>query len=164
MATQEVTIRGARPGDRDALAAAIGSDATFGAAEVAVALELVDASLRGDPDYLIQVAQDGDGGAVVGYVCYGRTPMTQATWDLYWVVVHAGARGRGIAGTLIAAMEAELAASGGGHIRVETSETEGYGAARRLYDKLGYPLAASLPEFYGPGDALLTFYKRIAPR
>ncbi len=158
-----MTIRGARPADRDALAAAIGSDATFGAAEVEVALELIDASLRGDPDYLIQVAQDDDG-AVVGYVCYGRTPMTQATWDLYWVVVHAAARGRGVAGALIAAIEDELRASGGGHVRVETSETEGYGAARRLYDKLGFPLAASLPDFYGPGDALLTFYKRITPR
>jgi ribosomal protein S18 acetylase RimI-like enzyme len=155
-----VTVRPARPGDRDALVAAVRSDGTFRPDEVDVAIELIDAGLAGSRDYQLRVVED-DAGAVAGYLCFGSTPMTVATWDLYWVVVDASARGRGLAGVLIAAMEAELRAAGGGHVRVETSVGDGYGAARRLYERLGYPLAANLTDFYGPGDDLLVYYKRI---
>ena len=154
-----MTIRRAVPADRAALGAALASDATFGPEEVAVALELIDGSLAGSVDYELLVAEIG--GRVIGYVCFGPTPMTRATWDLYWVVVDASARGKGVAGALIGAMEDVLAGRGGGHVRVETSETEGYGAARRLYAKLGYPEAARLDDFYAPGDALLVYYKRV---
>jgi len=43
-------IRPARPGDREALRAAIESDATFKPDEVAVALELVDSALASAVD------------------------------------------------------------------------------------------------------------------
>ncbi len=153
-------IRRAAAGDRGALVAALGSDATFTADEVAVAVELIDLALGGSPDYELRVAELD--GRVVGYICFGPTPMTRSTWDLYWVVVDASARGRGVARALIAAMEADLAARGGGNVRVETSESEGYGAARTLYARLGYPEAARLADFYAPGDALLVYYKRVA--
>lgn len=154
-----MTIRRAARGDRDALAAVVRSDTTFKPEEIEVALELIDASLAGSADYELRVAEDG--GRVIGYVCFGPTPMTRATWDLYWVVVDRAARGRGVAAALIAAMESELAGRGGGHVRVETSETDGYGAARKLYARLGYPEAARLTDFYEPGDALLIYYKRV---
>jgi ribosomal protein S18 acetylase RimI-like enzyme len=156
-----VIIRRAIAGDRPALAAALASDETFRADEVAVALELVDASFAGSADYELLVAEID--GRVVGYVCFGPTPMTRATWDLYWIVVDAAARGKGVAGGLVRAMEDVLAGRGGGNVRVETSETEGYGSARRLYDKLGYPEAARFEDFYSPGDALIVYYKRVSP-
>lgn len=156
-------IRAARAGDREALRAAIESDATFKPDEIAVALELVDAALAGSVDYELLVAPDADDVAV-GYVCFGRTPMTAQTWDLYWIVVHARARGQRLAGALIAAFEDVVARRGGGNIRVETSETEGYGAARSLYARAGYPEASRLEGFYSDGDALITYYKRIAAR
>jgi ribosomal protein S18 acetylase RimI-like enzyme len=154
-----VTIRRAVAADRGALAAALRSDATFSPDEIAVALELIDGALAGSADYELLVAELA--GKVIGYVCFGPTPMTRATWDLYWIVVDGSARGKGVAGSLIRAMEDVLAGRGGGHVRVETSETEGYGAARRLYAKLGYPEAARLDDFYAPGDALLIYYKRV---
>jgi len=154
-------IRPARPGDREALRAAIESDATFKPDEVAVALELVDSALASAVDYELLVAADA-ADVAAGYVCFGRTPMTVQTWDLYWIVVHARARGQRLAGALIAALEAEVAGRGGGNIRVETSETEGYGAARSLYARAGYPEASRLEGFYAEGDALITYYKRIA--
>jgi hypothetical protein len=58
-------------------------------------------------------------------------------------------------------MEGELRATGGGAVRVETSETESYGAARALYARAGYPMAAKLEDFYAPGDALIIYYKRL---
>lgn len=150
-------LRGLEAGDRDALAGVVASDDTFKAEEVAVALELIDAALAGSADYEVLVADDG--GGACGYICFGRTPMTARTYDLYWIVVHARMRGRGAARALVEAMEAVLRGRGGAQVRVETSETEGYGAARALYLRLGYPEAARLVDFYGPGDALITYYK-----
>jgi ribosomal protein S18 acetylase RimI-like enzyme len=156
-----ITIRPATPADRTRLSAALGSDAAFTADEIEVALELVDhAFAHGETDYAVRVA-DLEGFPVAGYVCFGRTPMTAATYDLYWVVCHAEARGRGVATSLMEQLEIELRGRGATGIRIETGEKEGHGAARRLYHRLGYPEAARLPDFYEPGDALLVFYKRL---
>jgi len=152
------TIRDLAPGDRAALADAIASDRTFKPDEVEVALELIDDALTGSSDYQVRVAVDGDG-TVQGYLCFGPTPMTECTYDLYWIVVHARARGRGLARALVEDLEALLRERGRAQIRVETSETEGYGAARALYTRLGYAEASRLTDFYAPGDALITYYK-----
>jgi ribosomal protein S18 acetylase RimI-like enzyme len=156
------TIRPLTHADRPALVAALESDDTFTGDEVAVALELIDSSLdSAERDYSVRVA-DLPHFPVAGYICFGRTPMTEATWDLYWVVTHAGARGHGVAGALIQAMERELVQVGGHSIRVETSQKDSHGAARRLYDRLGYPETARFRDFYRPGDDLIVYYKTLA--
>jgi ribosomal protein S18 acetylase RimI-like enzyme len=161
-------VRPAAAADRAGLLAILASDQTFQDDERAVALELIDAALNGSPDYLVRVAEapaPSTGAAptpaLAGYVCFGPTPMTESTWDLYWIVVHAAARGQGVAQALVQAMEAELRQRGAKAVRVETSETEGYGAARKLYARLEYPVASMLADFYRPGDALITYYKRL---
>jgi ribosomal protein S18 acetylase RimI-like enzyme len=88
--------------------------------------------------------------------------MTDCTYDLYWVVTHAEHRGKGVARALIGDMEHELRSKHErAQVRVETSETEGYGAARKLYERLGYPEAARFDDFYKQGDALIVFYKHL---
>lgn len=175
-------VRPLAPGDRDALEAALRSDSAFRADEVEVALELIDDALADSAsDYWVLVAQveghvedqapvEGHGeletfatprGGIAGYICYGPTPMTEASYDLYWLVTAARFRGRGVARSLVEAMERDLRGRGGGGVRVETSDTEGYGAARRLYDRLGYPVAGTLPDFYRSGDDLVIYYKRL---
>ena len=155
------TIRGLRPSDRARLIAALESDATFSEVEVDVALELIDNALEhGERDYVVRVADLPDFW-VAGYICFGRTPMTDTTWDLYWVVTHAQARGRGVARALIQAMEAELRAHPNVAVRVETSQQESHEAARRLYDSLGYPEVARFPDFYRAGDDLIVYYKKL---
>lgn len=155
-----VDVRPLAAGDRAPLEAALRSDATFRDDEIAVALELIDEAL-GDPssDYWIRVAEIG--GEIAGYICFGPTPMTEAAYDLYWLVTAAAFRGRGVARALVTAVERELGDRGAGGIRVETSDSEGYGAARRLYERLGYPVAGRLVDFYRPGDDLLIYYKRL---
>ena len=153
-------IRRPTEADRPRLEAALRSDGTFTDEEVAVALELVDSALESEQDYAVRVADLPDF-ATAGYICFGRTPMTESTYDLYWVVTHAGARGHGVAGALITAMEEELRGAGGRAVRVETSQKESHEAARRLYDRLGYPEAARFGDFYRPGDDLIVYYKRL---
>src|SRR5947199_196502 len=53
--------------------------------EVALAVELLDESLAGDDDYRFLGAYADDD--LVGYACWGPTPGTQGTYDLYWIVV-----------------------------------------------------------------------------
>ena len=88
-----IGVRAAVADDRAAIAACLGDD-VFTRVEVAVALELVDGALAGDPDYRLQVAEVD--GAIAGYACFGPSPMTAASWDLYWIAVAAPARGRGV--------------------------------------------------------------------
>lgn len=125
-----------------------------------MALELIDAALA-DPDGEFRVRVAELDGTVAGYYCFGLTPMTDTTWDLYWIVTDPERRGRGVASSLLAQLEGEVRGHGGRYVRVETSSTELYGAAQRLYQRHGYPVFARFPDFYREGDDLLVLYKRL---
>lgn len=146
--------------DRAPLHQLLTQDGLFTREEISVALELIDDALA-DPggEYHVLVAELD--GRVAGYVCYGDTPMTDGTWDLFWIVTHPDARRAGVARSLVTRMEAELRARGARLVRVETSRLDGYGAARAFYERLGYPVCAVLPDFYRPGDDLLVMLKRL---
>jgi hypothetical protein len=46
----------------------------------------VDAALASPGrDYNVLVCDDGE--RILGYICFGPTPMTMGTWDLYWIAV-----------------------------------------------------------------------------
>src|SRR5678815_6049250 len=90
----------------------IEGDALFTPEEKSVAVELVDDALA-DPGGEYHVLLAHSGAQLLGYVCYGTTPMTDGTWDLFWIVTHRDARGRGIARALITRMEHEIRAHGG---------------------------------------------------
>jgi ribosomal protein S18 acetylase RimI-like enzyme len=149
-------VRPLQNADRAQVEELIRSDGLFTVEEVAVALELVDDALA-DDEYLVLVAEEA--GRVVGYVCYGDTPMTDGTWDLFWLVTHRDARGRGVARALVTHMERDLAVRGARLVRVETSG--GYREAHACYCSLGYAVAARLGDFYRPGDDLVVLTKRL---
>jgi ribosomal protein S18 acetylase RimI-like enzyme len=146
--------------DRAPLHQLLTKDGLFTREEVSVALELIDAALA-DPGGEYRVLCAELDGRLVGYVCFGPTPMTEGTWDLYWVATHPDVRGRGVARMLTTRMEQELRSLGARLVRVETSRLDGYGAARAFYERLHYPVVAELVDFYKPGDDLLIMLKRL---
>jgi ribosomal protein S18 acetylase RimI-like enzyme len=164
-------IRSLLPSDRAQLIDILSQGAGFRSEEVACAIELLDAALapsdgaaadQRDPDdtgYEARVAVADEGEHVLGYACFGATPMTEATYDLYWLVVAENARGRGVGGALVVAVDEELKQRGARIIRVETSSLEGQGGARRFYEKTGFRLAGAIPDFYRQGDDLLVYAK-----
>src|SRR5689334_13631055 len=165
-------IRSPLPSDRAQLIDIISQGAGFRSAEIECAIELLDAALapaddqQSDPHdndgYEARVAVSDDAGAperVLGYACFGATPMTDGTVDLYWLVMGREVRGQGLGGALYAGLEAELKQRGVRIIRVETSSLEGQGGARRFYEKTGFRLAGAIPDFYRQGDDLLVFAK-----
>jgi ribosomal protein S18 acetylase RimI-like enzyme len=98
---------------------------------------------------------------MLGYACFGPHPLTQGTYDLYWIVVDPTAQGHGIGHALLARVEAEVQARGGRLLLVETSGTPAYAPARRFYETSGYLCEAVVHDFYAPGDDLLIFSKDL---
>lgn len=136
---------------------------TFTEPEVACAVELLELSLgKGAADYTVRVAlESGIDGKLLGYICFGPTPMTEGTFDLYWIATAPEARGKGVGSALIGAMEHELRQRGGRIVRVETSAQEAYGPTRGFYQAMRYEEEARFRDFYKPGDDLVILAKRL---
>ena len=154
-------LRTLAPTDRPALVDLLTRTTHFTAVEVSLALELIDETIA-DPacGYQFLVA-DLPNHPVVGYICWGATPITHASYDVYWLVVDETMRRRGIGRQLCAAMEQRICATGGGNIRLETSGKPQYTDTVQFYLQVGYHIAARLDDFYAPGDDLVLLYKRL---
>ncbi|MBE4749645.1 GNAT family N-acetyltransferase [Corallococcus sp. ZKHCc1 1396] len=148
--------------DREPLVALIRRIETFSQEEQDCAIELVDTALTaGNRDYSILVADRGQEGGIVGYACYGPTPMTENAFDLYWIASSPEVRGQGIGAQLISSMEGDLRRRKARLIRVETSATEAYGPTRGFYASMKYGEEARLRDFYKQGDDLIILTKRL---
>jgi ribosomal protein S18 acetylase RimI-like enzyme len=147
--------------DRVPLAGLLARIPQFKPDEVAVALELIDASIadaKGSGYECLVAVLDG---ALVGYTCVGPTPMTESTWDLYWIAVDPALQGRGVGRALYAAFVERMRTRAGRNVRIETSSKEDYAATGGFYERLGFRIDGRLRDFYAEGDDLLTFYKSI---
>ena len=129
--------------------------------EVETAVGLLDESLAGDDDYQFVGAFEDD--QLVGYACWGPTPGTVATSDLYWIVVDHARQGGGIGSQLLGAVERQLTADGRRLVVVETSSRADYTATRKFYEARGYTRAATIPGYYAPGDDLVIYIKDLTP-
>lgn len=109
--------------------------------------------------YAFLVYRNGE--RVLGYACFGPHPLTQGTFDLYWICAAREARGQGIGGALLARVETEAGARSGRLLLVETSSTPDYIAARRFYERYGYRCESVVHDFYAPGDDLILYCKRL---
>ena len=153
--------------DRGAVRAIVERAGNFTAEEVATALELVDEWLADGESsgYLIYVLASGNSGAgphVGGYVCFGPTPLTDGTYDLYWIAVDPACQGRGHGRRLLEFAEHEVRRRGGRLLLIETSSQETYGSTIRFYERAGYELVARIRDFYRVGDDKLVFAKDLA--
>lgn len=157
-----MNVRPITPSDRAPLAQLLRSIAEFKPEEVEVAEELIALSISdtAGSGYTSLVAVD-EADAVRGYVCYGPTPMTASSFDLYWIAVDPALQGRGIGRALYAAFAAELARFEHAQIRIETSSQESYAKTGGFYERLGFSVDGRLRDFYAPGDDLLIFYRRL---
>jgi ribosomal protein S18 acetylase RimI-like enzyme len=131
----------------------------FREAEVATAVELLDGALAGDDDYRFVGAFDG--ADLVGYACWGPTPGTEGTADLYWIVVAPSQQGAGVGSQLLREVERRLQEGGGRLVVVETSSRTDYAPTRGFYEGRGYGRVAVIPAYYAPGDDLVIYLKDL---
>jgi ribosomal protein S18 acetylase RimI-like enzyme len=169
----------------------LGATGAFSADEIAVALELFDeantagsakwgmrsdsgttpspfplpayavaAPPTGSPDYVFLGAFTPED-ELVGYACYGPTPGTDRTFDLYWIAVAPALQGAGIGTLLLREVERRLTGQNARLLVIETSSRSEYAPTRGFYARCGYAMAARVREFYAPGDDRIILTKRF---
>jgi ribosomal protein S18 acetylase RimI-like enzyme len=148
-----------QPSHRTQIEEIIRATGVFSNDEVGVALELFDA--QATDDYAFIGAFDDPTGALVGFACFGATPSTDRTYDLYWIAVHPKAQRGGAGAALMSEVERQLAERHARLVIVETSSRDDYAPTRRFYQHRGYREAARLHDFYAPGDDRVVFSKRM---
>ncbi len=151
-----------RPADVDAVREIVASTGFFHAAEIDVAVELVQEHLARGPASGYRFVFAESAGRVVGYTCYGPIACAVGSYDLYWIVVHQDCRGRGLGRWLLGETERRVAAADGRGVYAETSGRAQYEPTRRFYEACGYRCEAALRDFYAPGDDKLIYVKTLA--
>jgi len=148
--------------DRDGLEKILAGIPSFDQEDQAIALELIDIALNNPDqiDYLISLAVD-EKDWPVGYACYGHTPLTDGTFDLYWIAVDHNMAGKGIGTLLLKAVEDDIRKRNGRMLIIETSSSQEYEKPRQFYCKNNYPLIETIKDFYRTGEHRVTFIKRF---
>jgi ribosomal protein S18 acetylase RimI-like enzyme len=149
--------------DRDRIEAITRSVGLFRDDEVGVALEVFDEAVSSRPDNTYAVLGATVGGHLAGWICWGPTPCTLGTYDLYWMAVDPELQGSGIGTALLLEMERRLAGVAR-LIVVETAGRPDYAGTRAFYRARGYSPVSTIPDFYAPGDDQVVFVKSVRIR
>ena len=149
------------------------STGVFRDEEIAIAEEVVSEAVKGIRADMANGADETDGderpyyalgaevdGRVVGWICWGATPCTVATWDLYWMAVDPEMHGQGVGTALLEEMESRLSDKAR-LIVIDTSGRPDYAPTRAFYRARGYQTAAVVRDFYALGDDQVIFSKRL---
>lgn len=157
-----MAIRSVTRADQPRIHAILAATGVFTAEEIACADELVAEAVHQPEkgDYLVYVLEDD--GEVQGYVCFGATPLTDGTYDLYWIAVDPARHGRKYGQRLVAFVEDHLRAHAGRLLLIETSSKDDYGATQAFYLRCGYAELARIPAFYRPGDDKIVYGKYLS--
>jgi ribosomal protein S18 acetylase RimI-like enzyme len=157
-----MNIRPIQAKDREVLSQIVRLVGNFNEEEIRVAIELIDDAISeySSGDYIACVLED-DQGRVQGYGCYGLTPLTESTYDFYWMAVHPAAQGKGYGKALIQFVETDIRERGGRLLVLETSSLESYRSTTRFYEKSGYELVARVRDFYKKNDDKLIYVKYL---
>lgn len=152
--------------DRSGVFRILESAGNFTPEEVATALELIDEwlELGEHSGYLTYVLEDQgeEESKVWGYVCFGPAPLTESTFDLYWIAVDKAKHRSGVGKKLLKFAEDEVLRRGGKLLLVETSSQETYGGTVAFYEKTGYDMVGKIKDYYKTGDDKLVFVKRLS--
>src|SRR6266550_5084508 len=158
-------IRPMTAADRSGVFRILENAGNFTPEEVATALELIDEwlELGGHSGYLTYVMESvsEESSEVLGYACFGPTPLTESTYDLYWIAVDKSKHRGGVGKRLLKFAEDEITRRGGEMLLVETSSQETYDGTIQFYEKTGYELVGKIKEYYKPGDDKLVFAKKL---
>ena len=150
------------PGEFDAIMKMTERAAVFNAKEVYTVTELLAGYAEGPEisgyNFLSCRIRPGQ---VVGYACWGPRELSGNGSDLYWICTDPDVQGKGIGRSLLRKVEEEIIQRNGVWLVIETSDTDHYAPARRLYERCGYTLAMYLPDFYKDGDGLCTYTRRL---
>ena len=145
--------KGIKNEDRKNIEEILRSSGFFYEFEIETALEIADETLAKGSEksgYYWLKATDEDG--VIAFANYGKNAFSTHSWDLYWIAVHQNSRNKKLGTVMLKAIEEDVRKMEGKILWIETSGRPLYASTEGFYRKNGYQLAASLKDFYGPGD------------
>jgi ribosomal protein S18 acetylase RimI-like enzyme len=128
--------------------------------EIAVAEEQIDIAFDQpeQKDYNEMVIEDAQG-RMSGWMSWGPTPMTEGTYDLYWIAVDPDKQGQGLGKELVRWLEDHVRNARGRLILIETASQADYESTRQFYLKQNYQEAARIADYYKPGDDRIIYAK-----
>jgi GNAT superfamily N-acetyltransferase len=153
-------IREVVPEDRNELLKVLEATGVFKDYEISVADEVFQDSLKPASDYQSYCYENNEK-HLIGYVCWGATPCTTGTYDLYWIAVHPDHQGNGVGKELLHFAEQGVKSEGGRLMIIETSSVSDYEETRQFYLSNGYQQLAMVPDFYRMGDHKIIYGKNF---
>ena len=132
--------------------------------EISVAMELIDIHINVEEqrDYEIFVDRnEEDENIINGYVCIGPRPLTEGTYDLYWIAVNPAIQSKGLGSKLIKHIEEHIKNKKGRLVLIETSGKPSYEKERKFYEKNLYQKFVEIKDFYKKDDSLVVYGKYL---
>ena len=129
--------------------------------EIKIAMELIDIYLNDKKQKDYKIFDDSDNHIINGYVCIGPRPLTNGTYDLYWIAVNPNVQARGIGSGLVKYIEEYLKNKSARLVLIETSGKPGYEKERRFYEKNNYDKFVEIKDFYNKDDSLVVYGKYL---
>ena len=157
-------IRWCEESNRDDVLMLLSGTGFFRLDEIEIAKEVLDAGIKDGitghyRSYVIEKLNYNKTSQVVGWICFGPTPCTVGSFDLYWIAVSKQHQGQGVGKLLMNFAECEMKKLGARLSVIETSSREIYNPTRSFYEKLGYTQNACIPDFYDIKDHKVVFTK-----
>jgi GNAT superfamily N-acetyltransferase len=154
-------IRLITPADTETLVALTDATGLFKPLEIVALREVLDdfhATNYADNHHGVAFEADG---VILGYAYYAPAPMTEGTWELYWIAVRKDQQGRGIGGKLLRHVEDDVKKRGGRVLFLGTGSLPHYEMTRQFYRNQQYEQHAMLKDYYAAGDSMIVFRKEL---
>jgi ribosomal protein S18 acetylase RimI-like enzyme len=157
-----ILIRDMESYDRDSIRQLLFQITIFSNEDQALALELVDAALNkpDQKDYRFLCAV-GPAHQLLGYVCYGPTPLNEGSFNLYWIAVNPYKARKGVGTSLLRRVEETIRSAKGRLLVVETSSAPDYDLPRQFFLKNGYIPTETIPDLFHKGEERVTYIKTL---
>ena len=156
-----LTVEESLPEDRDAIAEIARRADVFNPEEEATVLELFDAYIQtSDSGYVFLSARAGD--SLAGFACWGSTPLTEGTYDLYWICADRDRRERGVGRRLFQVVEASVRRPARPDDRHRDQHRRCLPSRCSFLRAYGCRQAARITDYYRPGEDLLVYVKYLS--
>ena len=156
-------IRPTTPAETDALVAITAATEMFKPIEVVALREVLDDFYSTNHVHDHHAIVWEENGEILGFAYYAPAPMTEGTWQLYWIAVRKDHQGRGIGTELLRYVEDDIRVNRRGRLLfIETGSLPHYELTRAFYRKHSYEQHALLKDFYADGDSMVVFRKVLS--
>jgi len=159
--TQEISVRYTRPDDKPKILSMLRETNFFRPQELLIAEEVLDDALAEGANGHYQSFAAEEDGEIVGWICFGPTPCTVDTFDIYWLVVTPQKQRNGVGAYLMQYATNLIRSRNGRMIVAETSGHSRYHSTRRFYERMNYSPVSRVRDFYALGDDKVIYVKNL---